>query len=132
MRILRSKKVLAVVGAVLAAAVVTAVGFASIWTQTVQTDSNNVRMRIVSFVASDFDSGWHTHPGPAIVQVTLGSFQVYQGSCTPKTVAAGDTFVEVPGVPVRAVAVGRINWTTTLIVPYGVSPLTPISTSPCP
>ncbi len=132
MRALRSKKIVALVGTVLVAAVLTAVGLASIWTQTVQTDSNNVRMRIISFVASDYDSGWHTHPGPAIVQVTLGSFQVYQGSCTPKTVSAGDTYVEVPGVPVRAVAVGRINWTTTLIVPYGVSPLTPISTSPCP
>lgn len=132
MRILRSKKVLAVVGAVLAAAVVTTVGLASIWTQTVQTDSNNVRMRIVSFVASDYDSGWHTHPGPAIVQVTKGSFQVYQGSCTPKTVSAGDTYLEVPGVPIRAIAVGRIDWTTTLIVPYGVSPSTPVSTSPCP
>ena len=132
MRILRSKKVIAVVGALLAAAVVTAVGLASVWTQTVQTDTNNVRMRVISFVASDFDSGWHVHPGPAIVQVTLGSFQVYQGSCTPKTVSAGETYVEVPGVPVRAVAVGRIDWTTTLIVPYGVSPSTPIATSPCP
>ena len=132
MRVLRSKKVVAAVGAVLAAAVLTAVGLASVWTQTVQTDTNNVRMRVISFIASDFDSGWHTHPGPAIVQVTLGSFQVYQGSCTPKTVSAGDTYVEVPGVPVRAVAVGRIDWTTTLIVPYGVSPSTPVTTSPCP
>ena len=132
MRFLRSKKVLAVVGALLAAAVLTAVGFASIWTQTVQTDSNNVRMRIVSFAASDFDSGWHVLPGPAIVQVQLGSFQIYPGGCTPKTVAAGETYLEVPGVPIRAVAVGRINWTTTLIVPYGVSPSTPVATSPCP
>src|SRR5438876_6877553 len=106
MRVLRSKKIVALVGAVLTAAALAAVGLGSIWTQTVQTDSNNVRMRIVNFVASDYDSGWHTHSGPAIVQVTLGSFQVYQGGCTPKTVAAGDTFVEVPGVPVRAVAVG--------------------------
>ena len=132
MRILRSKKVIALVGALLAAAVVTAVGLASIWTQTVQTDTNNVRMRVISFIASDYDSGWHTHPGPAIVQVQLGSFQVYQGSCTPRTVAAGDTFVEIPGVPVRAVAVGRINWTTTLILPYGVPPTTPVATNPCP
>lgn len=132
MRILRSKKVIAVVGALLAAVVLTAVGFAGIWTQTVQTDSNNVRMRVISFAASDFDSGWHVHPGPAIVQVQLGSFQVYQGSCSPKTVSAGETYVEVPGVPVRAVAVGRIDWTTTLIVPYGVAISTPVSTSPCP
>ena len=132
MRILRSKKVIAVVGALLAAVVLTAVGFAGIWTQTVQTDSNNVRMRVISFIASDYDSGWHVHPGPAIVQVQLGSFQVYQGSCSPKTVSAGETYVEIPGVPVRAVAVGRINWTTTLIVPYGVAISTPVSTSPCP
>lgn len=133
MRALRSKKIVALVGSVLAAAVLATVGLASIWTQTVQSDTNNVRMRIVSSVASDYDSGWHTHPGLAIVQVQLGSFQIYQGSCTtPKTVAAGDTFLEVPGVPVRAVAVGRINWTTTLIVPYGASPTKPVSPNPCP
>ena len=132
MRVLRSKKLMILAGAVVAAAALAAVGLASAWTTTVQTDSNNVRLRVVSTIASDYDSGWHMHPGPAIVQVTLGSFQFYQGSCTPKTVSAGETFVEVPGVPVSAVAVGRIDWTTSLIVPYGSAVSTPVTPSPCP
>ena len=132
MRVLRSKKVLAVAGAVVVVAALATVALGSIWTQTVLTDSNNVRLRVVKSIASDYDSGWHTHPGLAIVQVTLGSFQIFQGSCTPKTVSAGDTYVEVPGVPVRAVAVGRIDWTTSLILPYGSAPSTSVTTSPCP
>ena len=132
MRVLRSKKMMALVGTLLAAAALAAVGLASVWTQTVRTDSNNVRLRVVSFVASDFDSGWHTHPGPAIVQVTLGSLQIYQGSCTPKTVSAGETFIEVPGVPVRGVAVGRVDWTTSLVILYGSGAQTPVTPSPCP
>ena len=96
----------------------------------------NLRLRIVESsytpTAADpnFDSGWHIHPGPAIVQVQQGSFQITQGSCTPKTVNAGDTFIEIPYVPVRAVATGSIVWTTTLLGKYEDKLLTPVA-SPC-
>jgi hypothetical protein len=103
----------------------------AIISQTVVRDSTSVHLRVLKSVADGLDSGWHVHPGPAIVQVQEGSFQITQGSCTAKTVSAGDTFVEVPFLPVRAVATGRVVWTTTLIAPQEDALSTP-TTSPCP
>ena len=131
MRFLRSKKVLILVGAVLAAAALTAVGISAVTSQAVLADGTNLHIRVVKTAASDYDSGWHIHPGPAIVQVQQGSFQVTQGSCTAKTVAAGETFIEIPFVPVRAVATGSIVWTTTLLGRYEDKLLTPVA-NPCP
>jgi quercetin dioxygenase-like cupin family protein len=45
-------------------------------------------------------SGWHSHPGGAIVVVKSGSLTVYnsRGSqCTTVTYGAGDAFIERPG-----------------------------------
>jgi hypothetical protein len=131
MRFLRSKKVLILVGAVLAATALAAVGISAVTSQTVLADGTNLHIRVVKTAANDFDSGWHIHPGPAIVQVQQGSFQITQGSCTAKTVAAGETFIEMPFVPVRAVATGSIVWTTTLLGRYEDKLLTPVA-SPCP
>ncbi len=130
MRILRSKKIFVLCGAVLAAAVLAAVGLSAATSQTVMADGTNLHIRVVKTAANDFDSGWHIHPGPAIVQVQQGSFQITQGSCTPKTVNAGDTYIEIPDVPVRAVATGSIVWTTTLLGRYEDKLLTPVA-SPC-
>jgi hypothetical protein len=80
-------------------------------------NSGPANIRIVHTTADDFDSGWHTHPGPAIVQVQEGQFKIYQQGCEPKIVNKNETFVEVPGVPVRAVAKGPVEWTTTLVIP---------------
>ena len=81
-------------------------------------DTSDVRLRIVqSEFENGFDSGWHTHPGPVIVQVQEGTFKIYQGGCEPIVVHAGDSYIEVPFVPVRAVAKGRIMWTTSQILP---------------
>jgi quercetin dioxygenase-like cupin family protein len=44
-------------------------------------------------------SGWHTHPGPSLIIVTVGEIMVYDGddpTCTPKRYRAGDGFVD-PG-----------------------------------
>jgi quercetin dioxygenase-like cupin family protein len=133
MRILRSKKGLVSLAATaLLAAALTAVGLAAVDSQTVLSDVTNTHFRVVRTVATGFDSGWHTHPGPAIVQVQEGSFQITQGSCTPKTVGPGETFIEVPYTPVRAEATGRIVWTTTLIGAYEEPLLKPLATAPCP
>jgi quercetin dioxygenase-like cupin family protein len=95
------------------------------------TDTSNVRLRIIQSTFDEgFDSGWHTHPGPVIVQVQEGLFKIYQGGCEPKVVHEGETFVEVPLVPVRAIAKGRIRWTTSQILPLGEPPQTPAA-SPC-
>lgn len=131
MRVLRSKKVLALLGALLVCAALSATALSGVWSQWVAADGGSLHFRVVKTIANDFDSGWHIHPGPAIVQVTLGSFQITQGSCTARTVNAGDTFIEVPYAPVRAVAVGRIEWTTTLLGRAEETLLQPVP-SPCP
>jgi quercetin dioxygenase-like cupin family protein len=135
-RVLRSKKwlVLGVLG--VSAAVGVGVAFATL-TQNVLTDTNSVRLRIVrsEFVPSadqpTFDSLWHTHPGPVIVQVTEGRLRIVQGSCHARSVSAGQTFIEVPEVPVDAVATRAVKWTTSMILPVGPAPATFVS-NPCP
>jgi hypothetical protein len=53
-------------------------------------------------------------------------------------VGAGDTYVEVPHLAVRAVATGRVAWTTTLITNGGdppqiaLSAYSPGNANPCP
>lgn len=127
---LNMKTALAVATLAVAASAV-GIAVAAVTSQEVLTDTNDVRLRIVRTAADDFDSGWHTHPGPAIVQVQEGFFKIYQGSCAPTIVGPGETYVEVPNLPVLAVAKGEIKWTTTLILPSGVPPATTVD-SPCP
>ena len=45
-------------------------------------------------------SGWHTHPGPSLIIVTVGQIAAYEGddpTCTPKVYKAGDGFVDPGG-----------------------------------
>jgi quercetin dioxygenase-like cupin family protein len=44
-------------------------------------------------------SGWHTHPGPSLIIVTVGEIMAYDGddpTCTPTRYTAGEGFVD-PG-----------------------------------
>jgi len=138
MQVLRSKKFLVVLAGLSVAGIVAAVAIPAVISQAVVIDATTAHFRIVKTAADGFDSGWHVHPGVAIVQVQQGAFQMYQGSCTPRTVSAGDTFIEILYEPVRAVATGRIVWTTTLITNQGDLPLIPLAAyspsnpNPCP
>ena len=138
MRVMHSKRFLVLLAGVIVAGVAAAVAIPAVLSQQVINDTSNIRFRVVRTVADGFDSGWHVHPGLAIVQVQAGSFQFYQGSCTPKTVGAGETFIEVPHLPVRGVATGRVAWTTTLITNGGdpvqipLSAYEPQNSNPCP
>jgi quercetin dioxygenase-like cupin family protein len=117
MKVLRSSKAL-VLTSVLAGFVAVAATSIALAASVQTADTNNVRLRMVK---SEFDDGftanWHTHPGPVIVQVEEGHFKIYQGSCTPTIVGPGETFIEVPDVPVKAEAKGRIKWTTSMVLP---------------
>jgi quercetin dioxygenase-like cupin family protein len=129
MSALRPSKRIVLALAVIAVAATAGVAVAA---QTVVTDTDNVHLRIVKSQFDDgFDSGWHMHPGPAIVQVQEGRFKIFDSSCKPTTVGAGETYIEVPNVPVLAVAKGEIEWTTTLIYETGQAAATPVA-SPCP
>ena len=112
---------------------VAAVGLAGAWTTTVQTDSKPAVLRVVNTYAGNFDSGWHTHSGIAIVQVMKGTLTITEGfDCKPKTVGPGETSIEIPYSPVHAVGLGEIQWTTTFILANGEPTTIPISGNPCP
>ncbi len=131
MRIPRSKRFLVLLTALIVAGTAAAIAIPAVISQSVIADGTTLHYRFQRTVAVDFDSGWHLHPGLAIVQVEEGSLQIYQGSCTPKTVGAGDTYIEVPYKAARAVAKGRAVWTTSLLI-NGPDALQIPQPSPCP
>ena len=137
MRFLRSKRFLVLLSAFTTAGMAAAIAFAAVTSQQVITDTTNVHLRVVKTIADGFDSGWHIHPGLAVVQVQEGSIQIYENGCTAKTVNAGDTFIEVPWLPVRGIGTGHVVWTTTFVT-NGPDPFQiPLSTyapglNPCP
>lgn len=140
MRILRSKKSILLGILALAAAVGVGAALATV-TSTILRDTNDVRLRIdrSAFVPSadqpHFSSGWHTHPGPVIIQVQEGTFEFTQGPgggpCETTKVRAGETFIETAELPVLAEAKKAVRWTATFIVPVGVPLRTDVS-NPCP
>jgi len=71
-------------------------------------------------------SGWHSHPGGAIVVVQTGQVTTYKSNgdsgCTINTYTAGQAFVEQPGEPLNAKNNGStetINYVTFPGVPLG-------------
>jgi quercetin dioxygenase-like cupin family protein len=69
-------------------------------------------------------SGWHSHPGPAIVSVKSGTVTFYMGddpSCTPHVFSTDTGFVEPGGMVHIARNEGAENLTlnVTYIVPHG-------------
>jgi hypothetical protein len=104
-------------------------------TTTVVADTNTVRERIATVTTDGpFSSGWHIHPGPVIVQVQRGYLKITQATCHPKTVRAGQTYIETPGVPVLATARKATSWTITELFPNSApgDPDRVMTTSPCP
>lgn len=136
LHILRLKRrwvVLAVL--VLALAIGAGIAVATV-TSTVLSDTETARLRIVrsEFVPSAdqprFTSGWHTHPGPVIVQVQEGFLKITQATCSPTIVYAGETYVETPDLPIVATAKAPVKWTTSMILPPGAPVATPAE-NPC-
>ena len=140
MRVLRPKRVLVLLAALASAGAIVAVALPAVISRQVIADGTGLHYQFVRQVADagGFDSGWHVHPGLVIFQLEAGSVQVFQGSCTPRTLGPGDTFIEVPWQPVRARATGRATWTTTILVPEGqelsipLARYSPESPNPCP
>jgi hypothetical protein len=137
MRVLRSKKFFVLLAVLVTAGSAVAIAIAAVTSQQVITDTTNMHLRVQRTIADGFDSGWHVHPGLSIVQVEEGSLQIYENGCTPKTVGAGDTFIEVPYLPVRGIATGHVVWTTSFVVDGAGLFLIPLSSyspgrNPCP
>jgi ferric-dicitrate binding protein FerR (iron transport regulator) len=105
-------------------------------TSTNLVDTTSVRLRIdrTHFVPSSdqptFSSGWHTHPGPVIIQVQEGYLKITQATCHPNVIGPGETYIETAELPVVATANQEASWTATLIVPAG-APLRTNASDPC-
>ena len=67
--------------------------------------------------AAGSSTGWHSHPGPVLIQVTLGTVTFYEndGNCTRIVVPAGGSYVDLGEHP----HIGR-NETGALAVDYTV------------
>ena len=47
-------------------------------------------------IAAGGQSGWHTHPGPSLITVTVGEITVYEADlCTPRVYRAGEGSVDL-------------------------------------
>ena len=126
------KAIVTLIAALLVAGALAAVAVPAVIGETVVRDGQNLHYRFSRLTADGLDTGWHIHPGLAVLQVQEGSLQVsVQGNCTPKSVVAGDTYVEAPFVPVRVVATGKVVFNVALYVPYE-EPFTSRAASPCP
>jgi len=71
-------------------------------------------------------SGWHSHPGAAIVSVAAGAATFYEGgdsSCTPHVYPAGTGFVETGGDVhiVRNEGTDALSLNITYLVPQGAA-----------
>ena len=75
-------------------------------------------------------SGWHSHPGGAIIVVNTGTLTVYRsvgGQCQTETYSAGQAFIERPGEldnVLNRSSSDYILYVTFPRVPQGVSPRT--------
>jgi quercetin dioxygenase-like cupin family protein len=74
-------------------------------------------------------TGWHSHPGPAIVTIAAGTLTLYDGddpTCTGRPYAAGEAFVDIGSGHVhRGRNLGTTDvelYVTYLGVPAGTSP----------
>ena len=76
-------------------------------------------------VAGGGVSGWHAHPSPVFVTVTLGTVIWFDGSdplCTAHTYAAGESFIEQAYVPhnvINASASDAAEFVAIVIKPAG-------------
>ena len=67
-------------------------------------------------------SGWHFHPGPAVVTVKSGELTLDQEDCSSTTYAGGQVAVEPMGDVHRVRNLGATNlefWVTFLDIPVG-------------
>jgi quercetin dioxygenase-like cupin family protein len=67
-------------------------------------------------------SGWHVHPGPAVVTVKSGEFTLDQEDCSSATYSAGQVVVEPTGQVHRVRNAGTTDlefWVTFLDIPVG-------------
>jgi quercetin dioxygenase-like cupin family protein len=78
------------------------IGAATISRQFKITQGNDYGVVIARYtIAAGGTTGWHSHPGKAVVAIQSGELTLYRnvdGKCQTKTVGPGEGFVEIPSV----------------------------------
>ena len=81
-------------------------------------------------------TGWHSHPGPALVVIESGTFRLYDGDdpdCTPQEFTKGEAFVDPGGGHVH---IGRnesgadVKLSVTYLLPVGAGPRIDVTPAP--
>jgi quercetin dioxygenase-like cupin family protein len=80
------------------------------------------------------DTGWHTHPGPAIVTLTKGTLTEYHGNGCISMYTAGSAFFEEAGEVHRVVNPGSepAEALMTFLLPAGTPPTQALQPAPEP
>jgi quercetin dioxygenase-like cupin family protein len=92
-------------------------------------EGTNIVMAQITVIPGG-SSGWHSHPGGAMVVVQEGSLTVYESvgdRCEIATYSAGQSFVERPGEVDQVINTGTVPYTLYVTfprVPAGASPRT--------
>jgi quercetin dioxygenase-like cupin family protein len=70
------------------------------WKGRIETNEESDLYVIQNDFSPGGNTGWHTHPGPSLVSVTMGTITVYEASdlnCAPHVYHAGEGFVDRGG-----------------------------------
>lgn len=77
---------------------------ADLWRSRIETKGASDLYVVDNKLARGATTGWHSHPGPSLIEVVAGSVTNYEGddpSCTPHVYAAGTGFVDPGGEDVH-------------------------------
>jgi quercetin dioxygenase-like cupin family protein len=67
------------------------------WEVELKTDGQSDVHVVRNSIAVGGQSGWHRHPGPSLITVTIGEITAYESSdplCSPRVYRAGEGFID--------------------------------------
>ena len=67
------------------------------WDVKIDTKADSDLYVVRNAIAAGGQSGWHRHPGPSLITVTIGEITAYESDdplCSPKVYRAGEGFVD--------------------------------------
>ena len=67
------------------------------WEVELKTDGNSDVHVVRNSIAIGGQSGWHRHPGPSLITVTIGTITAYESDdplCSPRVYTAGEGFID--------------------------------------
>ena len=87
--------------------------------------------------STSYEAGWHSHNGPVIVTVAVGTLTLYDILCRAIDVGAGQSYIESPRqvlnakvLPLKNPGVDNVEWFTTRLYPAGAIDPVPAA-APC-